>query len=190
MSKTDTPKQAGLIGKIIAAPFSLMVVVMLLAFPGVAIFMAYRSVSMVATWQRAKGWVETPATIEHLDLKVDHDDDGTTYRVVCSYTYVFNDATYQSDRVGLTGGSDNIGSWHQDTYDRLKHHRDAIESEPLSCWVNPTNPAEAVLDRSLRKSLLLFNLLFAVAFGGVSVVVVWFGRIKRRRNRFTEALRL
>lgn len=190
MSETGTTKKVGLVGKIIAAPFILMVVVMLLAFPGVAIFMAYRTVSMVAAWQRAKGWVETPATITHLDLEVDHDDDGTTYRVLCSYTYVFNDATYQGDRVGLTGGSDNIGSWHQDTYDRLKHHRDAIESEPLSCWVNPTNPAEAVLDRSLRKGLLLFNLLFAVAFGGVSVVVVWFGRIKRRRNRLTEALRL
>lgn len=190
MSEMGTTKKVGLVGKIIAAPLALLLVLMLLAFPGVAIFMAYRSVSMVVTWQRAKGWVETPATMTHLDLEVDHGDDSTTYRVVCSYTYVFDGETYHSDRVGLAGGSDNIGSWHQDTYNRLKVHQDAIENDPVTCWVNPTNPAEAVLDRSLRKGLLLSNLLFVAAFGGVSVAVVWFGRIKERRNKLTEALRL
>ncbi|NLE57539.1 MAG: DUF3592 domain-containing protein, partial [Planctomycetes bacterium] len=191
MSETNTTEKVGLIGKIIATPFVLLVVLMLLAFPGVAIFMAYRSISMVTTWQKAKSWVETPATITHLDLEVDSDSDGATHRVVCNYTYVFKGVSYRSDRVGLTGGaSDNIGSWQQDTYNRLKQHQNGLESDTVTCWVNPTNPSEAVLDRSLRKGLLFFSLLFAVVFGGVSVVVVWFGRIKRRRNRLTEALRL
>jgi hypothetical protein len=191
MSEKDTPKKAGLVGKIIAAPFILMVVVMLLAFPGVAIFMAYRAVSMVATWQRAKGWVETPATITHLDLEVDGDSDGATHRVVCRYTYVFNGVSYRNDRVGLTGGgSDNIGSWQQDTYNRLKTHQDGIESDTVPCWVNPTNPAEAVLDRTLRTGLLLFNMVFVVGFGGISLAFVWFDGTRRRRKRQGKALQL
>ncbi len=188
MSETGTTKKLGLVGKIIAAPFTLLIVLMILAFPGVAIFMAYLTVSMVVTWQKAKGWVETPATITRLDLEVDHDDDSTTYRVVCNYSYVYNGVTYQSDRVGLTGGSDNIGSWQQDTYNHLKQHQDAIESDPIVCWVNPDNPAEAVLDRTLRTGMLLFYMAFVVAFGGGSVAVVWFGRRARVHKRRAQAL--
>lgn len=190
MSETSTSRKTSPIRKIIAAPFVLLMVLMVLAFPGVSIFMAYRTAAMLVTWKRAAGWVETPATIEHLELDVNSDSDGTTYRVVCRYSYTFNDKHYQNDRVGLTGGSDNIGSWQQDTYNRLKSHQDSIESDPLFCWVNPADPQEAVLDRSLRIGMVLFQMVFVIMFGGGSVAVVLFGRARKQKKQGESVRRL
>ena len=140
MSETGTPKKAGLIAKIVAAPFvalfTLMIVVAAVAFPAVGIYMTYRTGALLVDWQRVKGWVETPATLVDLDLDTSHGDESTTYRVVCRYTYEFNGATYTSERVGLSDGGDNIGSWQRRTYDRLKRHHGGLESDPATCWVN------------------------------------------------------
>jgi len=172
--------EPGLVGKIIRYPLAFLIVVILLAFPAVAVFMGWRAAAMLMAWQEAKGWVETPATIEHLELEVHSGQDSTTYRVDCRYSYVFNGQTFQGTRAGLADGSDNIGSWQQTTYERLRRHHEGVESDPVSCWVNPDNPQEAVLDRELRWGLLLFHLLFVVVFGGIglafALVPVWWRR--------------
>ncbi len=169
--------EPGLIGKIIRYPWALIFVAVILAFPAVAVFMGWRAAAMLMAWQEARGWVETPATIEHLELQIHDGGEGTTYDVDCRYSYVFSGQTFQGTRVGLAEGSDNIGSWQRTTYERLRKHHEGLESDPVSCWVNPDNPQEAVLDRELRWGLFLFHLLFVVVFGGIglafALVPVW-----------------
>lgn len=173
-------KKAPFAGEFIGYTLLLVFALLMLAFPAVAVFMGWRSIVMVQAWRDAQRWVQTPATIEHLQLRVNRDGEATTYRVECRYSYVFNGQVFQGRRVGLADGSDNIGSWQQATYERLKQHFQAIESDPVPCWVNPDNPAEAVLDRQMRWELLLFNLLFVAVFGGISLAVavpaVWWRR--------------
>jgi len=50
-------------------------------------------------------------------------------------------------------------------------------------WVNPSNPHESIIDRSLRPGLLAFKMVFVVMFGGFGVGLlffVWRGRKVRR----------
>jgi hypothetical protein len=198
MSEAGTPKKAGPVARIVAAPFVVVLVLMLIAaavgFPAMGIYMTYRTGALLVNWQRATSWVETPATIVDLDLDVSHGDESTTYCVACRYTYEFNGVTYTGDRVGLSSGSDSIGSWHQETYNRLRRHYGGLESDPAKCWVNPAHPAEAVLDRSLRWGMVLFSLPFIIVFGGVSLVGYGYlfrshkrkQRIKRIRDEYPD----
>jgi len=192
MSEAGTPKKAGLVAKVVAAPFvvlfTLMVVAAAIGFPAVGIYMTYRTARQLVNWQRAKGWVETPAALNELDLRV-HGGEHDTYEVVCRYTYEFNGVTYTGDRVGLSGGSDNIGSWHQATYERLKTYYDGVESNPATCWVNPRNPAEAVLDRSLRWGVVVLSLPFIIIFGGGSLLGYQYLFRSHKRKRRVKRLR-
>lgn len=193
MSESQTPKKLGLVGKIVAAPFAVLFVLMLLVamvvFPAAGIYMTCRTAALLVEWRRAKGWVETPATINHLDLDVNRGGDCDTYQVVCRYTYEFNGVTYTGDRVGLSGGSDNIGTWQRDTYERLRRHYGGAESAPAACWVNPNDPAEAVLDRSLRWGMVVFSLPFAIVFGGGSLAFYYAAARYYRRKRRERRLR-
>jgi hypothetical protein len=56
--------------------------------------------------------------------------------------------------------NDNIGKFHHNTYRKLKGKAQA------KCFVNPDNPSEAVMVRSLRVDMLGFFAIFLIAFGG------------------------
>lgn len=144
-------------------------------FVGVGILMSYLSYDMISDARSVARWVEVPASIEELKLNVDRDSDGTTYQVQCRYSYEYEGTAYESERVGLSSGSDNIGSWQQDTHTRLKQLHDG--GKPVPCFVNPDKPSEAVLDRSLRSGILILFVVAATVFGsagcGMMVAGAW-----------------
>jgi hypothetical protein len=120
-----------------------------------------------AMWMR--DWVVVPAEVVQLDLKSNHGDDTTTYKVIARFRYVYDGRSYTGDRVGIAdGGSDNVGDWQHHTWSRLKGRKHT------TLWVNPAKPSESVFDRDLRWGLLGFKMIFVIVFGGAGAVVLWF----------------
>ena len=157
--------------------------------------------STYVSWWRSQAWVETPCWIDSAELKVSHDSDSTTYRALAGYHYEFDGRTYQNDQVTLGGGSDNIGSFQKNAYRELKQHlgtkpkgpeKDPAHTgaRPFRCYVNPSNPSEAVLYRNLRWEMLSFMAIFALTFPAVGAGLVAGGitssRLAKREKQLAQ----
>ena len=136
-----------------------------LPFAAVGVIAGYFMVSQSLTWWSARSWVETPVTIEALDLESSTSDGSTTYEATATYRYVFLGQEYVSTKVGFGSGRDNIGDFHERVYSDLRHRRDS--GEPVLAFVDPKNPERSVLVRELRWAMLLFQGVFFLLFGGV-----------------------
>jgi hypothetical protein len=112
----------------------------------------------------AESWVETPCSVLRAEVR-DHDsDDGTTYSVYILYEYEFGGRTYKCDRYDFVGGS---SSGYDGKAEIVAEYESA---ERPVCFVDPTNPSQAVLRRGFHAKLLfaLFPLPFLlVGVGGV-----------------------
>ncbi|MEN1682121.1 MAG: DUF3592 domain-containing protein [Planctomycetota bacterium] len=155
-----------------------------LPFAGFGSFMAYQLVAMLWMSAATQSWVETPAMLTELKLKR-----GETQRVIAEYNYEFAGAKYTSDRVGLDDTADNVSSLHKKLYNRLNARKKV--GEHVTCYVNPSDPSQAVLDRTLRPVLVGFQLVFALAFGGVGFGLIigslfWSRGEKKRRSKLEQ----
>lgn len=160
-----------------------------LPFAGGGTFVGYLAASMLVDWGQALTWEETPARVLSADLDVNHGDDSTTYRVRAVYEYSYMGETYTSDVVSFGFGSDNIGSFHQDKHAELSGY---LSSGALfRCYVNPSDPTEAVLYRELRWGLLGLQIVFALVFGlvgyGLMFAAVWGGRLQKEADKLKES---
>jgi len=152
------------------------------AIPG--LFVMYLGLSPLLEARGMTGWVEVPCKILRTELESHRGDDSTSYKVTARYRYEFNGRPYTAERVSLHGGSDNIGSFHQDTHRLLKRHKQ--DGTAFRCFVNPSNPSEAILFRTPRWGLVLFMSLFGLVFFGVGTGIViggvWSTGKKRRQT--------
>jgi hypothetical protein len=121
---------------------------------------------------QASAWVETPCTVIASELKehfsTDGDSPGWTYSIQIVYKYEFQGRTYQSDRYDFVTVSSNTN---------VAKRRGVVREHPPGkqtvCFVNPANPAEAVLQRGWTSEMLwgLFPIpfvligLFGLIFG-------------------------
>lgn len=140
--------------------------------------------SMADWWEISSGWVEVPATILQADLETHTGDDSTTYSVKALYEYEFQGKFYENDRVALTGGADNIGSFHHDAYRELDEHRRS--GEPFMCWVDPDDPGRSILYPDPRWGLLLFMGGFSLVFSGAGLGVMIAGLFGWRKGAVQE----
>lgn len=149
--------------------------------------MAGLTIRTLAEAHRMSAWPET--TAELLDARVeDHrGDDSTTWKAVARYTYTVGGQSYEGTRVGLHGGSDNIGNWQRETGALLQ--RKLAAREPVACRYDPADPSQSILFPQVRPSMLWFNLLFALVFGGAGFGML-FGSLHARRRQRLAGLRL
>ena len=169
-----------------------------LPFAAVGVGMAWWIFSTVSLAVAARAWVETPARILSAELT-----GGDSQRAEARYRYVFAGRAYESARVSFYTGSDNIGSFQRDAYAELERHlappaaaeTEALEADPAQprtpmfrCFVNPAQPAEAVLYRQVRVPMLLFQLTFMLIFGGAGFGLIFGAWIGARRTRAAAAL--
>jgi hypothetical protein len=78
-----------------------------------------------------------------------------------TYRYRFGGSTYTGNRIGVhLQAADDLGDWQRRWAKTLAAHDSS--DPPLTAWVDPGRPEQAVLDPSLRWSLLLFHACFAV----------------------------
>ncbi len=136
-----------------------------LPFASVGVVMAVLLVRGLLAQSEMKSWIQVPATILESELETHRSDDSTTCKVTARYAYSFERRDYTGTRIGLSSGGDNIGSYQQDWAAKLKQHR--LSGEPIPAFVDPNNPSDAILDREIRVSMLLFKGLFGLVFGGV-----------------------
>ena len=100
---------------------------------------------------QARDWVPVQGEIRHVDT-------GTA-----TFSYHWEGKRYASDRVGTfkLGGSTDLDDW-EDRMDRLLS--EAVEQKkPVTVYVNPADPAEAMLDREIRWKFVL--VIMAISFG-------------------------
>ena len=144
-----------------------------LPFAGVGLgFLLLSIIPSVVEWRQMQSWPQVDAQLYSAELVSSRGDDSTTYRVDAHYSYHFGGRNYDSRRVGIMEGSDNIGDFHQVVAGRLE---DALRTgTPVPAWVNPANPADAVLNRDMRWDMLAFKGVFALTFGGVGIgLLAW-----------------
>jgi hypothetical protein len=127
-------------------------------FGGVGVFASWMIGKMLHDGYAAREWVKVRAVVDTPQ----------------EYHYTFQGRDYFSRRLGLEplGGSDNIDDWHAVMSDHMTTAMN--EKKPITVFVNPDNPGEAVVDREIRWKLLLLFTPFALAFGGVGVGAVGF----------------
>ena len=144
--------------KLVTALFCL---VFAIPFGGVGVGASWVVVKMIEDGYRAQEWVRVQAAVD------------SWKRGQVAYHYKFGDTTYSGDRLGVNpiGGTDNVDSWHDDMAAMISEAKNG--KKPLMVWVNPDNPSESMVDRTIRWKLVAFALPFALGFGGVGVGALW-----------------
>lgn len=118
---------------------------------------------MIGGWWEAREWVEAPCWIETAELKKSYSGKGgPTYEVLARYRYDFDRRAYRGEKVGIFGGSDNMGSFQQEAFQQLESARRS--GGQFRCFVNPSRPDQALLFRDLRWQLLLLISIFPTTF--------------------------
>lgn len=114
-------------------------------------------------------WTPTPARIisSHLD-RSSGSKGGSTYRINIQYQYDVNGSHFTSNRYDFfrSGMSSNVGVGTM-----RKIVSDHSEGKEITCLVNPANPTEAVISRSIPWFFALF-MLFPLPFlfiGGMTI---------------------
>lgn len=146
-------------------------------FAGVGIFL-WGLMSVYGSYQ-ASNWQPVEATILQVEQVISRGDDSTTYGVNGSYRYQYRGQTYTSSQLNFHSGTDNIGSYQQDFYRKLKRVKD--NQRTITAYVNPDNPNEAVIDKSIRWGMLGFQSIFLFVFGGAGLAIIIFGRYAKKK---------
>lgn len=151
-----------------------------LPFFGVGVFMTYSIGSNVSDYIAMKSWQPVEATLQSAGYETFSDDGSSTYEAYARYTYIYDGQTFTNDRVGISGGADNIGDFHTETGNRLSsamHNRESV-----IVFVNPENPQDSIAVRSLRWGLVGFKAIFMLTFGGVGLGLMLFTIFSSRFN--------
>jgi len=123
----------------------------------------------------AERWVAVPCRIVAAEVESHSDSDGTTYSVEITYEYQYEGRSYQSDRYDFIGGSSSGYKGKERIVERYK-----TAANP-QCFVNPKNPAEAVLKRGWHWGLLFA--LFPLPFLAVGMGGLYFARRRTKTSR-------
>lgn len=147
---------------------------------GLLVFVIFGAVGVAASMMvreiaedslRAREWVTVPATVVDASLAQRKTrKGGTVFQARATYLYSWQGREYTSSRLDGTrlGGFDNLGGWQEEIAAKLEAARASETTIPV--FVNPADPSEAMVDRSIRFVLVAVFGLFAVMFGGASLL--------------------
>lgn len=116
-------------------------------------------------WFRSANWDVVRATVQSVEL----DEDEGTAHVECRYTYRYEGRNFNGERAGIYTMSDNVGSYHWDLHQRISAAKGVADG--IDCYVNPDEPSQSMLDRTFRPGMMIFKLVFAVAFGSIGLPI-------------------
>ena len=134
---------------------------------------AHELFSSVAVWKAMQSWEEIPAIIKEAhftERRIEGSDIGDvtiTYSVAAQYTYEYRGRMFTGGRVFAFRGSEGSEAFIKEAYRQLAEHQES--GRPFRCYVNPINPAEAMLFRDLPVSRIGWNIatLLVALLGGV-----------------------
>ena len=122
-------------------------------------FLLVRPVSRVLA---AKHWLQTRCTVISSRVQRHSSGDGTTYSVDILYAYEVNGKEYRSNRYNFMMGA---SSGYKSKAAVVRRHSPGTTTV---CFVNPADPADAVLNRAFSGTMWfgLFPLVFVAVGGG------------------------
>ncbi len=160
-----------------------------LPFAGFAVFMAFKLGSMLWVGYDSQSWEAIPAKVLNAKLDSATSDGSTTYKVTAEYRYNYQGQVYESEKVGLVDDRDNFKSYHEEIYERLKKAKE--QQKAIDCYVNPNDPSESLIDRTIRPVMIMFMLPFVIAFGlvgfGLMVGSIYVLRSNKKKGKLTKA---
>ena len=114
-------------------------------------------------WQTMQAWHASKAEVQTVES-------GKSY-TKANYRYQFNGRSYIGNRVNPADFNDNIGDYQQTLQQHLKQAKN--NQRPITVWVNPANPNQAVIDKQMRWGLFAlmsgFCLVFALIGGAIII---------------------
>ena len=153
-----------------------------LPFFAVGVWMLWSISHMFYDAWRANNWQPVQARLEAAGYETHRGDDSTTYEAFARYTYTHYGQTYRGERVSLFSGGDNIGSYQQDLGQRLRRAYD--NGEPITVWMNPDDPSESVVDRTIRWGMVGFRSIFLFVFGGIGLgLLIYTWRTPKKKDK-------
>ena len=174
-SRTD--KKQTMLGLFVLALFA-----MPFAAAGLGILL-FMTAPIVYDWARMQAWQSVPAQVDSATLQTHKSSKGgASYSVSTRYRYQVAGVEYTGNRASITTRADNIGSFQEQLGYRLQGAERT--GEPVPVWVNPAQPSESIVDRSLRPGLLALQLGLALVFGAFGGnIVFWMARTLWRKLR-------
>ncbi len=134
----------------------------------------------------SQNWRQVDADIIAVEQIESRNDGSTTFGVRGSYRYEYDGITFQSSRLGFYSGKDNLGSYQEQLFRRLKTAQS--KGETVTAWVDPDSPRSAYLDRTLRGGMFAFMLIFGLVFATVGGGIMLLSRHANKRALETERL--
>ncbi len=153
-----------------------------LPFFGTGVWMLWSVSNVFIDAFEMQDWVQVEARLLSGGYTSHRGDDSYTYEAYARYTYDVQGQTFVADRVGLSSGSDNIGSYQQQIGNNLggAHSR----GESILVYVNPNDPSQAIIDRGVRWGMVGFKSIFLFVFGGVGLgLLIFTWRAPREKDK-------
>jgi hypothetical protein len=122
---------------------------------------------------RSMGWEQVPGTVISSEVRDEWDTTGDRYAGHVVYTYEVNGVTYEGNQLDLRGPL-YVGN-REDAERLLTPYPVGASVMP---YVDPANPARAVLDRSLPSAIWVF-----AGLGSVLVLLSLGGGVRLLTNR-------
>lgn len=135
----------------------------------IALILFSYAIAGIWQWRDMQTWRAVPATVLKGGYESISGDDTTTYRAYGTYRYQYEGKTYIGERVAIQGGSDNIGEFQRQLGTFLEQA--AQSGEPIEIYVNPSAPANAVVNREWRWGLTLLQALIFFVFATVAAFI-------------------
>lgn len=140
-----------------------------LPFAAVGLWMLWSvSTTLLDAWQM-QDWVPVEARITAGGYTTR--DGSDTYEAYAEYRYRYEGRDYSGSRVAVAAGADNIGDYQQEMGRRLRRAIDA--NQPVTVYVNPEAPSQAIIDRDVRWGMVGFKMIFVIVFGGVGFALLY-----------------
>ena len=142
-----------------------------LPFAGVGVWMLWSIGSTVIDAWQMNSWLPAEATVINAGYTTSSGDDSDTYEAYAQYRYYWNGQRFTGDRVSISAGGDNIGDYQTETGRRLSAAQRS--GQPITVYVNPTQPSEAIVNRDIRWGMIGFKSIFVFVFGGVGFGLIY-----------------
>jgi hypothetical protein len=154
-----------------------------LPFFGVGVWMLWSISSTMFDASQMASWTQVEARLSSAGYETHRGDDSDTYQAYAKYTYTYQGQTYVGHRVSISGGADNIGDYQQDIGRDLSNA--LARGEAIFVYVDPDNPSDAIIDRSIRWAMIGFKSIFVFVFGGVGLgllILIWRAPKEKDKN--------
>lgn len=141
--------------------------------------MLYVAVLPLYKYAVSGSWDQVPATVMSSKLERSYSDGSTTYGLSARFRYDYAGQRYVSDTPSLYSGNDNFDDYWQSLSRRLA--RAQSRGETVTAWVNPADPQEAYVDRSVRMASMVFGFAFGGVFALVGGGLLWLTKKGKRQ---------